>query len=124
MKDEITILVVEDEPDMLKAIQLRLESIGFRVETALDGLEGLRKAREIRPNLIILDLMLPKMDGYRVCRMLKFDDKYRDIPIIMLTAKSTEQDKALGFDVGADSYITKPFRSKDLLEDIKNLLTK
>jgi len=116
------ILVVEDETELTKAMEIRLSAAGFSVTTALDGEEGLRKARQEKPDLIILDLMLPKMDGYKVCRLLKFDQKYHDIPIIMLTAKVGEQDQKLGMETGADEYMTKPFEWGKLLEKINNFL--
>jgi len=117
------ILVVDDEQDMLFAVRLQLEAHSYEVITASDGQEGLTKAREEFPDLIILDLMLPKLDGYRVCRMLKFDEKYKKIPIIMFTACNQEEDQKLGFEVGADDYQMKPFEPKILLEKISNLLT-
>ncbi|MBU1727681.1 MAG: response regulator [Candidatus Omnitrophica bacterium] len=119
------ILVVDDEEDILKTVSFRLKSAGYDVVTASDGLEGLNKARseDAPPDLIILDLMLPKIDGYKVCRMLKFDENYRDIPVILFTARSEESDKKVGKDVGADAYIVKPFESQVLLENIKALLT-
>jgi DNA-binding response OmpR family regulator len=92
------------------------------VITAGDGMEGLRKAREALPDLVILDLLLPKMDGYRVCRMLKVDRKTGNIPILMLTAKTTREDERLGMKSGADLYMTKPFDPEKLLENIEVLI--
>lgn len=119
---EKKILIVDDEPDFLKALQIILESNGFEVLTASDGQEGLSVARGEKPDLIILDLMLPKLDGYRVCRLLKFDEKYKDIPIIVLSARSQEQDKVLAKEVGADVYIVKSEQPEKLLERINQLL--
>ena len=116
------ILVVEDEPDMVGMIKMRLEAAGYETKEALDGQEGLALAREEEPDLIILDLMLPKLDGYKLCRMLKFDEKYRHIPIIMFTAKAQEADIKLGKEVGVNAYVTKPFESQVLLSKIKELL--
>ncbi len=116
------ILVVEDEPELVKALDVRLRSQGYEVITAFDGEEGLRKAREESPDLIILDLMLPKMDGFKVSRMLKFDERYAHIPVIMLTAKSEREDKALGKETGADEYITKPFEWEHLSKVVKSHL--
>ena len=116
------ILIIEDEPDMVGMIKMRLGAAGYETKEALDGQEGLRLAREEEPDLIILDLMLPKLDGYKVCRMLKFDEKYRHIPVIMFTAKAQEGDIKLGKEVGVNAYITKPFESKVLLSKIKELL--
>ena len=118
------ILLVEDEADMVYALTLQLEAINCEVLSAADGQTGLDMARKEKPDLIILDLMLPKMDGYKICRMLKFDEKYKKIPIIMFTARAQDKDKKLGQEVGADAYITKPFDSKDLLDKISVLLKK
>ncbi len=116
------ILVVDDEPDLLVAIKIRLKAAGYDVEVAKDGAEGLEKARTVEPNLILLDLMLPKMNGYKVCRFIKFDEKYKHIPIIMLTARAEEDDRILGMETGANLYMTKPFNNKELLENIKKLI--
>ncbi len=116
------ILLVEDEKDMVYAVTLQLEAKGYEVITASDGQDGLDKARTKKPDLIILDLMLPKIDGYKVCRMLKFDNKYQNIPIILFTARAQDSDKKIGRDVGADVYITKPFEPSVLLDKIRELL--
>jgi DNA-binding response OmpR family regulator len=116
------ILIVDDEPDLLETVKMRLEAHGYVVSTAIDGQEGLQKARKENPDLIILDLMLPRLDGYKVCRMLKFDDKYKHIPIILFTARAQEADEKLGYDVGANAFITKPFEGKVLVDKIKELL--
>lgn len=121
---EKRILVVDDEPDFLMAIKAMLEANNFKVIVATDGQEGLNIARVERPDLIVLDLMLPKMDGYKVCRFLKFDEKYRMIPIIMLTARGQEEDKQLGKEMGADYYIVKSERPEVLLKKINELLSK
>jgi len=118
------ILLIEDEADMVYALNLQLEAINCEVLSARDGQAGLDMARKEKPDLIILDLMLPKIDGYKICRLLKFDEKYKKIPIIMFTARAQEQDKKLGQEVGADAYITKPFDSKALLDKISALLKK
>ena len=117
------ILLIEDEKDMAYAVTLQLEAKGYEVITAFDGRDGLDKARTKKPDLIILDLMLPKIDGYKVCRMLKFDNKYQNIPIILFTARAQDSDKKIGRDVGADAYITKPFEPSVLLDKIRELLT-
>lgn len=119
---EKTILIVDDEPDMVYAVELQLKANNYNVITACDGEEGLAMARSQKPDLIILDLMLPKMDGYKICRLLKFDEKYRKIPIIMYTARGQEEDKNLGYEVGTDVYLVKPFEPKVLLKNIHNLL--
>jgi DNA-binding response OmpR family regulator len=116
------ILVVDDENDLVETLSLRLEANGYEVLKAYDGQEGFEKAKKQKPDLIILDLMLPKIDGYKVCRMLKFDQKYRHIPVLLFTARAQDSDKKLGEEVGADAYITKPFEPPALLEKIKELL--
>ena len=116
------ILLIEDEFDMVYALVIQLEAVGYEVLVARDGQAGLDVARKEKPDLIILDLMLPKVDGFKVCRMLKFDKKYMKIPIIIFTAKIQEQDKKLGKEVCADAYITKPFDAQVLLDKISSLL--
>lgn len=118
------ILVVDDEVDLVKTIQFSLELEGYKVLVSYNGEDALNQARKENPDLIILDLMLPKLDGYKVCRLLKFDEKYKHIPIMMLTAKTQEKDKVLGIETGADEYITKPFDMDVLMEKIKAYLNK
>ncbi len=120
--DKKRILLVDDEEDLRKMLKFRLEAMSYDVLEASDGQDGLNTARTLRPDLIILDLMLPKLDGFKVCRMLKFDEKYKAIPIIMFTARAQEKDKDLGKEMGADAYITKPFEPGVLLGKIKELL--
>ncbi len=116
------ILFVDDEKDMVEVITSRLKANNYNVISAYDGREALDKARKENPDLIILDLMLPKMDGYHVCAFLKKDIRYTKIPIIMFTARAQESDIELAKEVGADAYITKPFELQDLLAKIKGLL--
>lgn len=116
------ILVIDDEQDMVSAIKLRLEANGYEVIAAKDGPEGLNKARMEKPNLIILDIMLPRLDGFKVCRMLKYDEKFKNIPIIMFSAKVQKRDIERGKEMGADAYITKPFKADELLAKMKELL--
>lgn len=116
------ILVVDDEADLVEVLSFRLEASDFTVIKASDGQQGLDKARTENPDLIILDLMLPKIDGYKVCRILKFDEKYKNIPIILFTAKVQDSDKELGREVRADAYITKPFEAQTVLTKINELL--
>lgn len=116
------ILIVDDEQDLTSMMKVRLEAAGYETSVAYDGQEGLEKARREKPDLVILDLMLPKIDGYKVCRMLKFDEKYKNIPIIMFTARAQERNEKLGYETGADAYIIKPFESQVLLDKIKELL--
>jgi two-component system alkaline phosphatase synthesis response regulator PhoP len=111
------ILIIEDEQDLIKGLKLNLSDEGFEVESAITGIEGLRKAIEETHDLIILDIMLPEMDGLEVCRKLR--QKNIGIPIIMLTAKGEEIDKVVGLEIGADDYITKPFSIRELNARIK-----
>lgn len=122
--DKKRILIVDDEEDIVSVLRFRLEANNYAVLSALDGQEGLNKARAEKPDLIILDLMLPKLDGYKVCRMLKFDESYKNIPIIMFTAKAQKKDEELGMEMGANAYIAKPFEPEVLLAKIKELLEK
>jgi DNA-binding response OmpR family regulator len=116
------ILLVEDDPDILRTVTVFLEREGFEILTSLNGIDGLHKARTEKPDLIILDIMLPGLDGYKICRMLKFDVNYKRIPIVVFTARAQKSDEALGKEVGADAYITKPFEPQALIEKIKGLL--
>lgn len=116
------ILVIEDEPDVLGLIQYHLQRAGYKTLTARDGATGLRKARDEMPALIVLDLMLPGLEGTEVCRQLKADPKTAHIPIIMLTAKGEETDRVVGFELGADDYIVKPFSPRELVLRVKTIL--
>jgi len=116
------ILVVDDEAQLTEMVKLRLEAAGYSVSCAYDGVEGLEKAKKEKPDLIILDLMLPKMDGYKVCGLLKNDARYNKIPIVMFTARAQEEDIGLGRELGAEAYVTKPFDHKILLGKIRELL--
>jgi len=116
------ILVVDDEPDILQVVTKRLILSGFEIITASDGQEALDKARKEAPDLIILDLMLPKIDGYKVCGLLKRDSRYANTPVILFTARAQEDDMKMGQEVSADAYITKPFEPQVLLDKIKELL--
>jgi len=111
------LLIIEDEPDLVKGLKLNLSDEGFEVDWAVNGVEGLRKAIEEAPDLIILDIMLPELDGLEVCRKLR--QKNIDTPVIMLTAKGGEIDKVVGLEIGADDYMTKPFSIRELLARIK-----
>lgn len=114
-----TILVVDDDRKTVDLIQLYLEKDGYRVLVAYDGHSAINIARNKRPGLIILDLMLPEVDGLDVCRLLRSESK---VPVIMLTAKSTEDDKLVGLDLGADDYVTKPFSPRELVARVRAVL--
>src|SRR5207249_8793222 len=116
------ILVVDDEPDAVELVEFNLRSAGYEVVTASDGSEALKKARARSPDLIVLDLMLPEVDGLEVCKILRRDPATSGVPIIMLTAKAAEIDRVLGLELGADDYITKPFSPRELVLRIKNIL--
>ncbi len=116
------VLVVEDEPDIRNLIVLHLSREGFRCRTAKSGPEALREARAATPDLVILDLMLPDLDGLEVCRRLRSDAATATIPIIMLTAKADEVDRVVGLEMGADDYVVKPFSPKELIARIRAVL--
>ena len=116
------VLIVEDERSLAEVLQYNLEKEGFDVLTAADGQDGVRKAQTHHPDLVVLDLMLPVIEGYEVCRILRSDAKTQNIRILMLTARSEEVDEIVGFNMGADDYVTKPFKIKPLIHRIKALL--
>ena len=116
---EQVVLVVEDEENLLKAIKYNLEKDGYKVQPAMDGEQGLELARRLEPSMIILDIMLPKLDGIEVCRILRRES---NVPILMLTAKSEEIDRVVGLELGADDYVTKPFSMRELLARTKAIL--
>jgi two-component system, OmpR family, response regulator VicR len=125
MPDKKRILIVEDEKDMSDILRIRLTSTGdFDITVAFDGQEGLAKAQRENPDLIILDLMLPKLDGYKVCRILKFSDKSKNIPIVIYTARNQDEDRKLAADCGADAYIPKTQDQEVLVDKIKKLLNR
>jgi two-component system, OmpR family, phosphate regulon response regulator PhoB len=117
-----TILIIEDEKDLAELIAFNLEKEGYQPLVALDGTSGLETARSGNPDMILLDLMLPGLQGTEICKMLKSSDKTAKIPIVMLTAKGEEIDRVVGFEVGADDYIVKPFSSRELMLRIKAVL--
>jgi two-component system phosphate regulon response regulator PhoB len=116
------ILIIEDEQDVVDLLTLHLRKAGFALSTATDGAAGLRKAREESPALIILDLLLPKMPGLEICKVLKTDVATRQIPVLMLTAKAEEIDRIVGLEFGADDYVTKPFSPRELVLRINAIL--
>lgn len=114
-----TVLVVEDEPALVASLAYNFRKNGYHVVTAKDGVEGLQAARRARPDVVVLDLMLPRMDGMEVCRRLRADS---DVPIIMLTAKGEEFDRVMGLELGADDYLAKPFSMRELMARVRALL--
>jgi DNA-binding response OmpR family regulator len=116
------ILVVDDEPDVLDLVTYNLGQAGFQTDTAANGAEALRKARSTTPDLILLDLMLPEMDGLEVCKLLRRDAKTSAIPIIMLTARASEIDRIVGLELGAADYVPKPFSPRELVLRVKKRL--
>jgi two-component system alkaline phosphatase synthesis response regulator PhoP len=115
------ILIVEDEKDILQLLRMYLEKEGYRTCTATTGLEGVKQAKSEQPDLIVLDLMLPEMDGIEVCKKIRADQETARIPLIMLTAKAEESDTIVGLELGADDYVTKPFSPKALIARVKAL---
>jgi two-component system phosphate regulon response regulator PhoB len=115
------ILIIEDERNLTQALEYNFQREGYDVSVAHDGLEGLRKAQTLLPDVIVLDLMLPSLSGLDICRELRRGDRTRNLPILMLTARSEETDQVVGFTTGADDYVTKPFNTKVLLQRIKAL---
>ena len=116
------ILVVDDEIYIVHILDFSLGMEGYEVLTALDGEQALEKARDEKPDLIVLDIMMPKLDGYETCRRLKADADTKDVPVILLSAKGRNVDQKVGFEVGADDYITKPFSPRKLVERINAIL--
>ena len=122
MTESRQVLVVEDEADIRNLVRYNLEQEGYVVAEAADGEQGLALARKQRPHLVILDLMLPGMNGLEVCRVLRGDAKTAKMPVVMLTARATEVDKVLGLEIGADDYVTKPFSPRELLARVQAVL--
>ena len=116
------ILVVDDEIYIVHILDFSLGMEGYEVITALDGEQALEKARADKPDLIVLDIMMPKLDGYETCKILKADAETKEIPVILLSAKGRNVDQKIGFEVGADDYITKPFSPRKLVERINAIL--
>lgn len=114
-----TVLVVEDEENLLEALRYNLEREGYAVNTAIDGEQALLSARDSTPDLVILDVMLPQLDGFEICRILR---RRSDVPILMLTARGEEIDRVVGLELGADDYVTKPFSVRELMARVRNLL--
>ncbi len=113
------ILVVDDEPNIVELVTMYLEREGYRVDSAIDGAQALKQIQELEPSLVVLDLMLPEVDGFEVCRQTR---AHSDVPIIMLTARDDDVDKIVGLELGADDYLTKPFNPRELVARIKAIL--
>ena len=122
MESKPRVLLVDDEPGLLQMVSFRLKAAGYEVTTALDGQQALDRVKESKPDLMILDLMLPKLDGYKVCRLLKLDERTKEVPILIFTARAQEQDIKLATECGADAYLTKPFEFKVLSGKLQDLL--
>jgi len=123
------ILIVDDDPDLVEAVSIILESKGYEVVTAYDGVEGLKKARTEKPDLIVLDVMMPNKDGYEVCKELKADDTYRSIPILLLTAvvsniPTSKYTQQMGMETEADDYVDKPVEPDELVRRVEVLIAK
>ena len=118
-----TLLLVDDDQELVSLLKMRFELEGYHVLTAHDGEDGLHMAREQKPDLIILDVMMPQIDGFHVCRLLKFDLKTDRTPIILLTARTTPKDQAIWYEVGGNRYLTKPFEFDELRQNVQNLLS-
>ena len=116
------ILIVDDEQDIVESLKFVLEGADFICYCAYNGEDGLKLAKEIIQDLIILDVMMPKINGYKISRLLKYDNKYKNIPILMITARSQEEDKLIGEETGADEYITKPFDLDEVVKKVKEYL--
>jgi len=116
------VLVVDDEPDAVELVSFNLKAAGYEVVTADDGNEAIKRARQHSPDLVLLDVMLPEVDGLEVCKLLRRDPVTSGVPIIMLTARAAEIDRVLGLELGADDYMTKPFSPRELVLRVKNLL--
>jgi two-component system alkaline phosphatase synthesis response regulator PhoP len=119
-----TILVVDDELDLVEMLKIKLKRAGYHVLTAVNGSEALATLAAEIPNLIILDAMLPPPDGYKVCRIIKSNQRYQNVPVLMLSAKGMREDVARGYEAGADYYITKPIKPTDLVKKIQGILNK
>ena len=121
-KEEIKILLVDDEPDILEIISFNLEKVGYQVTTASNGLEALKQAQKTLPHLIILDVMMPELDGIETCERLRQEEQFQDTIIMFLTARGEDYSYVAAFDAGADDYVTKPIKPKVLLSKVKGLL--
>jgi two-component system phosphate regulon response regulator PhoB len=119
-----SILVIDDEPDLCELIEFQLQKEGFQTSALSNPLEAIGFARDFEPDLIILDVMMPELDGLRLCSMLKVDTQLKDVPILFLTARSDTDERVKGFERGADDYLTKPFDNRELIARSKAILTR
>lgn len=117
------IAVIDDEFPIVRMLKIRLEAHGFQVLVAYDGKGGLNLVQTENPDLILLDLVLPELDGFQLCQLLKNDEKYKNIPIVILTARSAEEVRKISYELGADAYLTKPFEPEILMNKIQELLS-
>ena len=122
MEDKKTVLVVDDQPHIVRLIQVNLEKEGFRVATAVDGVEGMDRVRQLHPDLVILDVIMPRKDGFEVLREIKSDPELAETPVIMLTVKTHNSDIVEGLREGAELYLPKPFHPKELVSLVKRVL--
>lgn len=120
---EKTILIADDEPYLIRSLSFVLKRERYQVETAMDGLETLEKIKRLKPDLVFLDIQLPKIDGFEVCRQIRADPELQGTYIIMLTAKGQDLDRQRGLAVGANEYLTKPFSPKELIQHLQSLLS-
>ena len=118
------IVIVDDDPDMYRLVQMKLEESGYQVQVANDGISGLALVQKEKPSMAILDVMMPGMNGYMICRKLKDDPDCKNIPVLLLTGRSTESDQFWGIEAGADGYITKPFNVDEVLAKVEELIQK
>ena len=116
------ILIVDDDTEIRELLEFDISQSGYSVDTAKDGLEGLNKALNNTYDLIVLDVMMPKINGYKISRLLKYDAKYKNIPILMVTARSQQEDKLIGEETGVDEYITKPFELDEIVKKVEGYL--
>lgn len=117
-----TILIADDEPYLIRSLSYVLQREGYHVESAVDGQEAMSKIETIRPDLVFLDLMLPRLDGFQICRRVKERPDLRSIYVIILTAKGQQEDRQKGFQAGADAFMTKPFSPKEIIDKLRQVL--
>lgn len=117
-----SILIVDDAPNIVLSLEFLMKQEGYTVYTAVDGEEALEKVRAHKPNLVLLDVMMPKLDGYEVCRQIRANPAWQEVRVIMLTAKGRDVERQKGLELGADAYITKPFSTRDLMEKVNTVL--